>query len=145
MSGSRLTQPEDNTSQSLHDSNATQSPSLWFAVYDPNLTLEDALKMGYTRMNLISANGDNAINLGLTYRQAVNYPPAYDYGVAFSICIIFLFPCPSSSPHSLVSALRLPLCEQPQNSKRRCRTDRDIKYRHYAFYEPEPEHSLRHF
>lgn len=38
--------------------------------------------MGYTRMVLISANGDNAINLGLTYRQAPNFPPAYDYGMS---------------------------------------------------------------
>lgn len=108
--GSRLTRPEDNTSQSFHDSNATQSPSLWFAVYDPNLSLEDALKMGYTRMSLISANGDNAINLGLTYRQAVNYPPAYDYGMATSICPSFLLPCSPCFPCSLVLALRLPVC-----------------------------------
>ena len=60
----------------------TQSPSLWLAVYDPKLNLTDAVKMGYTRMVLISANGDNAINLGLTYRQAPTYPPAYDYGMS---------------------------------------------------------------
>ncbi|KAL9605738.1 MAG: hypothetical protein Q9179_001085 [Wetmoreana sp. 5 TL-2023] len=73
-----------NTSQSLADSSATQSPSLWLAIYDPQLNLTDALEKGYTRMVLIAANGDNAINLGLTYRQAPNYPPAYDYDVSLS-------------------------------------------------------------
>ncbi|KAL8718704.1 MAG: hypothetical protein Q9181_008165, partial [Wetmoreana brouardii] len=68
-----------NTSQSLADSYATQSPSLWLAIYDPQLNLADALRKGYTRMVLNAANGNNAINLGLTYRQAPNYPPAYDY------------------------------------------------------------------
>ncbi|KAL8659517.1 MAG: hypothetical protein Q9202_007086 [Teloschistes flavicans] len=53
-----------NASQSLADSKATQSPSLWLAIYDPQLDLTDALKMGYTR---------------LRYRQAPNQPPAYDY------------------------------------------------------------------
>ncbi|KAI4251489.1 MAG: hypothetical protein LQ352_004817, partial [Teloschistes flavicans] len=69
---------------SLADSKATQSPSLWLAIYDPQLDLTDALKMGYTRMILIAANGDNAINLGLRYRQAPNQPPAYDYEVSLS-------------------------------------------------------------
>ena len=68
--------------------------------------------MGYTRMNLISANGDNAINLGLTYRQAVNYPPAYDYGMAISICRSLLLPCSPPFPCLLVLALRCPLCVQ---------------------------------
>ncbi|KAL2052005.1 hypothetical protein ABVK25_007697 [Lepraria finkii] len=73
-----------NASQSLADSSATQSPSLWLAIYDPKLDLNDALRMGYTRMVLISANGNNAINLGLTYRQAPNFPPAYDYDLSLS-------------------------------------------------------------
>ena len=71
----------DNVSQSLTDSSAAISPSLWLAIFDPRLTLADALTMGYTRLNLISANGEHAINLGLIYRQALKYLPAYDYGM----------------------------------------------------------------
>ena len=39
-------------------------------------------------MVLISANGNNAINLGLTYRKAPNYPPAYDYGTSQSVLLV---------------------------------------------------------
>lgn len=69
----------DNASRALQDSSASQSPSLWLAVYDPKLGLVNALRMNYTRMVLIGASGIVAVNLGLTYRQALNYPPAYDY------------------------------------------------------------------
>lgn len=94
----------DNASQSLADSKATQSPSLWLAIYDPQLDLTDALKMGYTRMILIAANGDNAINLGLRYRQAPNQPPAYDYGLSSVPLLHSCLPLPSPCPIPLVIA-----------------------------------------
>ena len=52
------------------------------AVYDPSLSLTDALQRGYSRMVLISANGDSSINLGLQYRQETGYNPAYDYSMS---------------------------------------------------------------
>ena len=75
--------PVDNATQSLKTSSQTQSPNLYMAIYDPHLTLEDALRQGYTRLVLINANADNSINLGLRYRQAVGFVPAYDYGMSF--------------------------------------------------------------
>lgn len=52
------------------------------AVYDPSLDLTEALERGYTRMVLISANGDSSINLGLQYKQEIGYTPAYDYSIS---------------------------------------------------------------
>ncbi|KAL9583895.1 MAG: hypothetical protein Q9212_002442 [Teloschistes hypoglaucus] len=72
-----------NASQAKADSSAAQSPSLWLAVHDPQLSLSEALRMGYTRMILVAANGNNAINLGLKYRQAPHFTPAYDYGLSY--------------------------------------------------------------
>ena len=48
-------------------------------IYDPSLSMVDALARGYTRMVLINANGDSSINLGLQYRQEIGYIAAYDY------------------------------------------------------------------
>lgn len=83
----------DNASQSLADSNATQSPSLWLAAFDPKLGLRKALETGYTRMILISANGDTAVNVGLIYRQANGAAPAYDYGkLCFELYLYIVSP-----------------------------------------------------
>lgn len=75
----------DNATFSLKTSSQEQAPSLYMAVYDPSLTMEDALQKGYSRMVLISANGDSSINLGLQYRQEMGYTPAYDYSVSSRI------------------------------------------------------------
>ena len=72
----------DNATFSLKTSSQEQAPSLYMAVYDPSLTLTDALQRGYSRMVLISANGDSSINLGLQYRQEMGYDPAYDYSMS---------------------------------------------------------------
>lgn len=69
----------DNSAQAKQDSSRILIPSLWIAVYDPHLTLEYALKKGYTRMMLINANGIVQINLGLHWRQDIGVPAAYDY------------------------------------------------------------------
>ena len=51
------------------------------AVYDPSLSMMEALERGYSRMVLISANGDSSINLGLQYRQEMGNTGAYDYSM----------------------------------------------------------------
>ncbi|KIM95647.1 hypothetical protein OIDMADRAFT_133314 [Oidiodendron maius Zn] len=73
-----------NSTQEFVDSSWKLSPSLWVAIYDPTLTLQEALENGYTRMVLINANGMTAINLGLNYRQAFGSAPAYDYELSIS-------------------------------------------------------------
>ena len=72
----------DNATFSLKTSSQEQAPSLYMAVYDPSLAMEDALQRGYSRMVLIGANGDSSVNLGLQYRQEMDYAPAYDYSVS---------------------------------------------------------------
>lgn len=62
------------------------------AVYDPSLSLIDALQRGYSRMVLISANGDSSINLGLQYRQETGYDPAYDYSMSPRACCVYQKP-----------------------------------------------------
>ncbi|KAM0800056.1 hypothetical protein BDR22DRAFT_259890 [Usnea florida] len=73
-----------NATFSLKTSSQEQAPSLYMAVYDPNLSLTDALQRGYSRLVLIGANGDSSINLGLQYRQEMGYNPAYDYTLGIS-------------------------------------------------------------
>ncbi|XXG96343.1 hypothetical protein Hte_002625 [Hypoxylon texense] len=70
--------------KAIDDSSRLLSPSLWIAVYDPTLTLTEALENDYTRLTLVNANGMVAINLGLNYRQMRGKPPAYDYDLSFS-------------------------------------------------------------
>ncbi|KAK4148706.1 hypothetical protein C8A00DRAFT_47516 [Chaetomidium leptoderma] len=76
--------PPYDTAKALADSSRVLLPSLWIAVYDPTLTLQEALENGYTRMNLINANGVAAINLGLNYREALGKAPTYDYQLSIS-------------------------------------------------------------
>ncbi|KAM7222720.1 hypothetical protein V8F06_001907 [Rhypophila decipiens] len=75
-----------NTAKALADSSHILSPGLFIAVYDPTLTLQQALENGFTRLNLVNANGVAAINLGLSYRdyQYIGKPPAYDYTLSIS-------------------------------------------------------------
>ena len=80
-----LKQIADNATESVKTSSQMQSPSLYMAIYDPGLSVLDALRMGYTRLVLINANANNAINLGLRIRQAVDLKPAYDYGAFLMI------------------------------------------------------------
>ena len=72
----------DNATFSLKTSSQEQAPSLYMAVYDPTLSLTDALQRGYSRLVLIGANADSSINLGLQYRQEMGYDPAYDYSMS---------------------------------------------------------------
>ncbi|KAI1410001.1 hypothetical protein F5Y13DRAFT_202628 [Hypoxylon sp. FL1857] len=72
------------SSKAINDSSRLLSPSLSVAVYDPTLTLEEALENDYTRPILVNANGMIAVNLGLNYRQVRGKPPAYDYDLSLS-------------------------------------------------------------
>ncbi|KAK0619514.1 hypothetical protein B0T14DRAFT_209641 [Immersiella caudata] len=71
-------------SSGLTESTFIPTPTLWIAVYDPALTLGEAMESGYTRMYLLNANGMTAISLTLHYREVLGKSPAYDYGVSFS-------------------------------------------------------------
>jgi len=73
------------TAQALNDSGRVLQPSLYVAVFDPTLTVQQALKDGYTQMRLVNANGAVSLSLGLTMRQAgPDMAPAYDYDVDIS-------------------------------------------------------------
>jgi hypothetical protein len=73
----------DNVTQALQDSGSS-NPSLLLAVYDPDLGMQRAFEEGYTRMNLINANGIVAVNIGLNMRQAPDQAPANDYAIDIS-------------------------------------------------------------
>jgi hypothetical protein len=63
---------------------STVNPSLLIAVYDPTLGLQEAFETGYTRMNLINANGIVAVNIGLQVHQGLDGNSAYDYTLGLS-------------------------------------------------------------
>lgn len=46
--------------------------------------MQEAFDQGYTRMQLVNANGMLSVNVGLVYRQAVGAAPAYDYDLNIS-------------------------------------------------------------
>lgn len=73
-----------NASQAWLDSSWHLNPSLWLSIWDPTLTLQEALEKGYTRLVLINANGMSSITLGLRSRQAIGGAPAYDYQLSVS-------------------------------------------------------------
>lgn len=55
--------------------------------------------MGYTRLLLISANGEHGLNLSLMYRQAQKYPPAYDYDPSLTTNQNLDIQCDTGSDH----------------------------------------------
>lgn len=103
------------TTQEFIDSSWLLSPSLWIAIYDPTLNLQEALENGYTRMILVNANGMTAINLGLNYRQVFNASPAYDYDLSISTIPAMTLVCdlgsttqPASGPCHISLFLQIP-------------------------------------
>ncbi|KAK3904055.1 hypothetical protein C8A05DRAFT_32193 [Staphylotrichum tortipilum] len=67
------------------DAGRVLHPSVYLAVFDPTLTLTQALEAGYTRLRLVNGNGVTAVTLGLVMRQAAaDATPAYDYDVDLS-------------------------------------------------------------
>ncbi|PKS08635.1 hypothetical protein jhhlp_005022 [Lomentospora prolificans] len=85
-----------NSETARKESSHVLSPSLWIAIYDPTLTLTQALEDNYTRIILVNANGMTAINLGLNYRQTIGKAPAYDYGLVISTIPATDLPCDTS-------------------------------------------------
>lgn len=74
----------DNSAKAKLNSPQKSSPGLYIAIHDPALTFQQALAQNFTRMTLINANAQTAINLGLHYRQANDYSEAYDYNMMIS-------------------------------------------------------------
>ncbi|EPE35324.1 hypothetical protein GLAREA_11023 [Glarea lozoyensis ATCC 20868] len=72
-----------NATKALLDS-STVNPTLHLAIYDPTLGLQRAFETGYTRMNLINANGIVAVNIGLRLRQGLDGVSAYDFTLGLS-------------------------------------------------------------
>jgi len=71
----------DNATKALDESSITD-PSLMMAVYDPILGMQHAFDLGYTRMHLVGANGNVAVNIGLQVRDGGNGISAYDYSLS---------------------------------------------------------------
>lgn len=72
---------QDDSSKALNDSFSYQSPSLWLAIWDGGLSLQDSLAYGYTRLQLIDALATSSINLALNYREEPEKTSAYDYAL----------------------------------------------------------------
>jgi hypothetical protein len=92
-----LTSPVDNSTRALTDSSTT-NPSLMIAVYDPTLGMQNAFDLGYTRMNLVNANGIVAVNIGLVLRDMGNGISAYDYSLSLASSPATDLVCDTSSP-----------------------------------------------
>ncbi|KAH6892549.1 hypothetical protein B0T10DRAFT_594349 [Thelonectria olida] len=76
------------------------SPGLWVSFYDPALTISKTLQEGYARMHLIDANGEVAVNLGVTRREKPGEPPLYDYQLTFSSVLSMDLDCDISNGES---------------------------------------------
>ncbi|KAJ5918566.1 hypothetical protein N7466_010558 [Penicillium verhagenii] len=74
----------DNKTKAVADSSRASSPGLWLAFHDPVLDIRQALESGNTQMHLIAANGEVAINLGITRSQKEGQSLFYDYELAIS-------------------------------------------------------------
>lgn len=72
-------------------------PSLLMAVYDPVLSMQEAFEAGFTRMQVVNANGIVAINIGLQIRDIPGYPMSYDYELSISSLPATTIVCNSDS------------------------------------------------
>ena len=80
-----ITALPDDPIRATADAGRLLHPSLYLAVFDPTLTLTEALEKGYTGLRLVNANGNMALSLALVMRQAkAEAAPAYDYDVSMS-------------------------------------------------------------
>jgi hypothetical protein len=68
------------------------------AVYDPSLGMQAAFELGFTRMNLVNANGNIAVNIGLVRRNTGNGISAYDYSLSLASSPATELVCDTSSP-----------------------------------------------
>jgi len=104
--------------KAFENSSTKLSPSLWLAVYDPAIGMQKAFDQGYTRMNLISANGIVNVNIGLRTRQAPDHDPAYDYTLDIASSPATDFVCDTSTTLIYQYPCRLTLFVQIPNFER---------------------------
>ncbi|KAK4222528.1 hypothetical protein QBC38DRAFT_80874 [Podospora fimiseda] len=100
--------------------NASQllPPSLWVAIYDPRLPLEEALYANYSQMRLINANGLIHINIRLNSREVPGRSAAYDYDLSLSSIPAMDIQCDVSAPGGARSPCILSLYLQYPNFER---------------------------
>ncbi|KAK7986918.1 hypothetical protein PG988_001906 [Apiospora saccharicola] len=67
--------------KAFNDSFGHEFPSLWLAVWDTALSLQESLEYGYTRLQLVDAAAILSLNLGLVRQELLGRKPAYDYKV----------------------------------------------------------------
>ncbi|KAK8031844.1 hypothetical protein PG990_001578 [Apiospora arundinis] len=70
------------SAKAFGDSFAHESPSLWLAVWDTALSLQESLEYGYTRLQLIDAAATSSVSLGLNRKELPGRKPAYDYQIS---------------------------------------------------------------
>ncbi|KAF3012199.1 hypothetical protein E8E14_008432 [Neopestalotiopsis sp. 37M] len=83
--------------KAFKDSFSHLSPSLWLAIWDSGLSLQESLEYGYTRLQLIDALGASSISLGLRYREEPKKTSAYDYELTLSTVPATNMTCDTSS------------------------------------------------
>lgn len=87
----------DNATKAREDAGRALAPSLWVAAFDPSLTIDEALELDLTRMQLVSANGMSSINLSLHLREVDGRSPAYDYELSISSTPSIDFNCDTTN------------------------------------------------
>ncbi|KAF5546804.1 hypothetical protein FMEXI_5495 [Fusarium mexicanum] len=108
--------------KAIADSSRASSPGLWLAFYDPALDINQALEGGNTRLHLIDANGEVAINLGITRRQKQGEGLFYDYQLAISSVPSLDLNCDTSSGSNSACFVSL-LVQFPNFERRTLRTE----------------------
>jgi hypothetical protein len=107
----------DNATKAL-DESSTTNPTLWVAVYDPTLGMQNAFELGYTRMNLVSANSIVGVNIGLQVRDEANGISAYDYSLSLDSSPATDFVCDTSSAETYKYPCYMSLFIQVPNFER---------------------------
>lgn len=88
------------------------------AIYDPTLGMQTAFELGYTRMNLLNANGIVAVNIGLILRDMGNGISAYDYSLSLASSPATDLVCDTSSSTTYKWPCHLSLFVQVPNFDR---------------------------
>ncbi|KAK6849487.1 hypothetical protein PG995_013320 [Apiospora arundinis] len=71
-----------NSEKAFNDSFGHDSPSLWLAVWDTAISLQESLEYGYTRLQLIDAAATSSVSLDLIRKELPDRKPAYDYRIS---------------------------------------------------------------
>jgi hypothetical protein len=113
---------QDDKAKAVSDSSRASSPGLWLAFHDPSLDIHQALEAGNARLHLINANGEVAINLGITRRQKQGQALLYDYQLAISSVQSLDLNCDTSSGSSWACFVSL-LVQFPTFERRTLRNE----------------------